>query len=141
MWKCRTVVWSLLQAPDHPAAGSTTLSHIACLACPNNLSLPNLACSGLYKFVVACIAEFLGVLLFTFSGSATPTGTISTQQSNTQSGKIIFAECWHTVRAASESLPLIHMFGLQAMQVPTGHPGEWGNGWLPSAGRLHFGHP
>ena len=84
------MIWSLLQAPDHPAAGSRPCSRILhVFACPDSPSLSNLACSGSSKFVVACIAEFLGVLLFTFSGSATPTGTISTQQSNTTSGKTL----------------------------------------------------
>lgn len=51
------------------------------------------------------------------------------------------ADCLHTVRAASESHPFIHTCTLQAMQVPIGRPGEWGNGWLLSAGKLHLGPP
>ena len=77
------MVWSLLQALDHVVA-----YRMSCL--PRQSFTLQLACSGSSKFVVACIAEFLGVLLFTFSGSATPTGTISTQQSNTTSGKTLF---------------------------------------------------
>lgn len=33
------------------------------------------------KFVYALIAEFIGVMLFAFAGSATPQGNVSTQQS------------------------------------------------------------
>ncbi len=36
---------------------------------------------GEAKFIYALIAEFIGVMLFTFAGSATPTGNVSTQQS------------------------------------------------------------
>ena len=32
------------------------------------------------KFVYALVAEFLGVMLFAFAGSATPQGNVSTQQ-------------------------------------------------------------
>ncbi len=32
------------------------------------------------KFVYALIAEFIGVMLFAFAGSATPQGNVSTQQ-------------------------------------------------------------
>ena len=63
------------------------------------------------------------------------------RQDHLHSLRLCGAECLHTVRAASVSLPFIRMFGLQAMQMPTGRPGEWGDGWLPSAGRLHFGPP
>ena len=35
---------------------------------------------GEVKFVYALIAEFIGVMLFAFAGSATPTGNVSTQQ-------------------------------------------------------------
>lgn len=36
---------------------------------------------GSVKFVYALVAEFIGVMLFTFAGTATPAGTISTQVS------------------------------------------------------------
>ena len=36
---------------------------------------------GEAKFIYALIAEFIGVMLFSFAGSATPTGNVSTQQS------------------------------------------------------------
>lgn len=45
---------------------------------PGLLQTPSSA-YGDTKFVVACIAEFLGTMFFTFCGSATPTGTSSQQ--------------------------------------------------------------
>eukprot|EP00891_Asterochloris_glomerata_P009352 jgi/Astpho2/9352/Aster-07289 len=72
----------------------------------------------LYKFVVACIAEFLGVLLFTFSGSATPTGTISTQQSNTQRCKCQLGALTWCYLTLSATLPLLQAY---LATIVTGH--------------------
>jgi glycerol uptake facilitator-like aquaporin len=37
---------------------------------------------GSAKVIYALIAEFLGTMLFTFAGTATPTGNVSTQKSD-----------------------------------------------------------
>ena len=45
---------------------------------PGLLQAPN-SKFGSWKFAYALMAEFVGVMLFTFAGTATPVGTTSTQ--------------------------------------------------------------